>query len=197
MNASMEGMALDVVFGAALPPLSLTNDDITLRRFNLRDLPVVEEASSDDVIPRISTVPTSYTVAAGRAYIDRQHQRLRSGEGWSLAIVDATTDRALGQVGLWISHLSKGRAEIGYWVAPSARGRGAAAKAVLLLGDWAFANIDVDRLSLFIEPWNDASIMTAERAGFTREGILHSWERIDGEPKDVVSFVRLRQVSGT
>ncbi len=58
--------------------------------------------------------------------------------------------------------------------------------------DWAFANIDVDRLSLFIESWNDASISTAERAGFTREGVLRGWERIGGQPQDMVSFVRLR-----
>lgn len=38
---------------------------------------------------------------------------MTTGEGWSLAIVDRDADRAVGQIGLWISHLHEGRAEIG------------------------------------------------------------------------------------
>lgn len=185
-------MPLDVTPGSPLPPVSLTDGPFALRAFADRDLPVVEAASRDSLIPTISTVPASFTEAAGRAYIERQNQRLLSGAGWSLAIADADTDVAVGQIGLWISHLSNGRAEIGYWVAPGSRCTGAASGALVLLADWAFEQLDVDRLSLFIEPWNEASIKTAERAGFTREGILRGWERIDGEPKDVLSFARLR-----
>jgi ribosomal-protein-alanine N-acetyltransferase len=56
---------------------------------------------------------------------------------------------------------------------------------------WAFDHLDVDRLSLFVEPWNEASIKTAKRAGFTRAGVLRGWECIDGESKDMVSCARL------
>jgi ribosomal-protein-alanine N-acetyltransferase len=185
-------MASDVVFGSPLPSIVLTDGVVTLRSFEQRDVALVEEAAGDDLITKISTVPKHYTIDAGRAYIERQHQRLMSGAGWSLAISDVGTDTAMGQVGLWISQLSKGRAEIGYWVVPSARGHGVATLALTLLAEWAFANSDVDRLSLFIEPSNDASISTAERAGFTREGVLRGWERIDGAPRDVVSFACLR-----
>ena len=172
--------------------MSLTDGTIALRAFADSDLPVVEAASRDPLIPTISTVPASFTEAAGRAYIERQQRRSEAGEGWSLAIGDAGTDVAVGQIGLWISHLSKGRAEIGYWIAPGSRRMGAASRALGLLAGWAFEQVDVDRLSLFIEPWNEASIKTAERAGFTREGILRGWERIDGESKDMLSFARLR-----
>lgn len=42
-------------------------------------------------------------------------------DGWSLAIADGATDRALGQIGLWITHIRHGRADLGYWIAPSAQ----------------------------------------------------------------------------
>jgi ribosomal-protein-alanine N-acetyltransferase len=186
------GVSLYVAFGSPLPSVSLTEGPITLRAFADRDLPVVEAASRDALIPTISTIPASFTEAAGRAYIERQNQRSLSGEGWSLAIADAGTDVAFGQIGLWIGHLSKGRAEIGYWIAPGSRRMGAASRALGLLVGWAFEQLDVDRLSLFIEPWNEGSIKTAERAGFTRDGTLRGWERIDGESKDMLSFARLR-----
>ena len=57
-----------------------------------------------------------------------------------------------------------------------------------MLSEWAFAQLDVSRLSLFIEPWNTASMRTAEHAGYVREGLLRDWERVDGVPKDMWSY---------
>lgn len=184
-------MALDVEFGSPLPDIALEGAHFGLRPFRHDDLPLIEEVAQDDFIPTITTVPDVYSADEALAFLDRQNFRLSSGEGWSLAIVDVTNDQALGQIGLWISHLRKGRAEIGYWVAPSGRNRGAAAAGVGLLSDWAFAHLDVDRLSLFIEPWNVASQKTAERAGYEREVLLKNWERVAGVSKDMWAYVRL------
>jgi len=60
------------------------------------------------------------------------------------------------------------------------------------LSAWAFEHLDVDRLSLFIEPCNTASITTAERAGYDFEGLLRSWERVGSVPRDVGSYARTR-----
>lgn len=185
-------MTIDVEFGSPLPPIEIVGDRYRLRPFRPDDLDLVEEASRDDLIPLITTVPTTWTPQAGHAFIDRQNARLSDGEGWSLAIAGLTSDRAVGQIGLWISHLHKGRAEIGYWVGASGRGQGAASFAVQALTDWAFEHLDVDRLSLFIEPSNTASIKTAERAGYEFEGVLKNWERVDGVPRDMGSYVRTR-----
>lgn len=163
-----------------------------LRPFETKDLDLIEEASRDDFIPVLTSVPSEWTPEEGRAFIDRQNSRLSAGEGWSLAIVDRQRTRAVGQIGVWISHLHKGRAEIGYWIAESGRGHGAASEAVTAMSDWAFEHLDVDRLSLFIEPWNAASINTAERAGYEREGLLKNWERVGGTPRDMWSYALSR-----
>ncbi len=173
-------MKIDAVFGSPLPNVTISADRYLIRPFEANDLALIEEASRDELIPMLTTVPADFTPEEGREFIDRQNGRLSSGEGWSFAIVDQSAGRAVGQVGLWIAHLAKGRAEIGYWVVESARGDGAAAVAVDSLSTWAFENLDVDRLSLFIEPWNTASLKIAERAGFEREAILRGWERIGG-----------------
>nr|WP_232481683.1 GNAT family N-acetyltransferase [Arthrobacter sp. YN] len=54
--------------------------------------------------------------------MERQHQRLVDGTGYSFAIADSSSDQAVGQIGLWLKNLSQCRASIGYWVAPSHRG---------------------------------------------------------------------------
>jgi RimJ/RimL family protein N-acetyltransferase len=83
------------------------------------------------------------------------------------------------------------RAEIGYWVAREARGRGVASGAVVLLGAWLFESLQLARLQIHTETENLASQRVAERAGFTREGVLRSYELIKGRPIDVVMFSAL------
>jgi RimJ/RimL family protein N-acetyltransferase len=46
----------------------------------------------------------------------------------------------------------------------------------------------VPRLELHVEPWNTASIRTAEGAGYRREGLLRSWEAVGGERRDMLMF---------
>ena len=185
-------MTINVEVGSPLLPIEIVGDRYLLRQFQYEDLSVVEEASRDDLIPLITTVPSTWTPQAGEAFVDRQNSRLSDGEGWSLAIVDRKSNRAVGQIGLWITHLHRGRAEIGYWIAGSGRGNRAASHAVEALSTWAFEHLDVDRLSLFIEPWNIASIKTAERAGYQFEGLLRNWERVGGVSRDMGSHVRTR-----
>lgn len=184
-------MKIEARYGSTLPELQLDGNGLRLRAFEPGDLALIEEASSDPLIPTITTVPSAFSPTRGARFIERQVQRRLSGEGWSLAILDAATQQSVGQVGLWISNLSNGRAELGYWVAPSGRGRGAAGRALQLLSDWALDHLDVARLSLFIEPWNTASIKTAEAAGFHQEALLTSWERVGGISKDMFVFARL------
>ena len=185
-------MTINVEVGSPLPPIEIVSDRYLLRPFQNEDLPVVEEASRDDLIPLITTVPSTWTPQAGEAFIDRQNSRMSDGEGWSLAIVDRESNQAVGQIGLWITNLHKGRAEIGYWIAASARDKGAASHSVEAITTWAIEHLDVDRLSLFIEPWNIASIKTAERAGYEFEGLLRNWERVGGVSRDMGSYVRTR-----
>ncbi|MGY2744161.1 GNAT family N-acetyltransferase [Pseudarthrobacter sp. O4] len=101
-----------------------------LRPFAASDIALVQEASRDPLIPLITTVPASRSRLAALSFIERQHQRLANRSGYSFAIADATSNRAVGQIGLWLKNINQGRASIGYWIAPSHRGKGAASTAL-------------------------------------------------------------------
>ncbi|MDX2591330.1 GNAT family protein [Streptomyces sp. WI03-4A] len=158
-----------------------------LRPWRLSDLPLVREASEDDHIPLITTVPSPYSEEAGVAFIERQWNRATTRAGYTFAIV-ASNDRPVGQVGLWLRDLAEGRASLGYWVVKSARGQGAAAAAVDAVAGWALRDLRIPRLELWVEPWNTASIRTAERAGFQREGLLRSWQQVGDERRDMFMY---------
>jgi RimJ/RimL family protein N-acetyltransferase len=64
---------------------------------------------------------------------------------------------------------------VGYWVAPQARGRGVATAAVRLLSAAAFEQLDLIRLDLIVAVGNVASVRVAEKAGYTREGVMRSY----------------------
>ncbi|MFI0820793.1 GNAT family N-acetyltransferase [Streptomyces sp. NPDC021098] len=159
----------------------------TLRPWRLSDLPLVREAAEDDYIPLITTVPSPYTEPEGVAFIERQWGRATTRAGYTFVIA-APDDRPVGQVGLWLRDLEQGRASLGYWVVKSARGQGAAAAAVQAVVGWALRDLRIPRLELWIEPWNTASVRTAEHAGFRREGLLRKWQQIGDEHRDMFMY---------
>ncbi|GAA2394804.1 GNAT family protein [Nonomuraea africana] len=160
-----------------------------LRPWSLDDLDVVREASEDAYIPLITSVPSAYTDTEGAAFVRRQWARAAEGVGYSFAIAELATGRAIGQIGLWPG--AHGRASVGYWVAPSGRGQGAAAAALLALSSWGLTGLRIARLELHVEPWNTASSRTAERAGFTLEGLLRSWQEVGGERRDMYVYSKI------
>jgi RimJ/RimL family protein N-acetyltransferase len=82
-------------------------------------------------------------------------------------------------------------AELGYIVAPAARGRGVATAALRLLTDWAFAELGAVRLELLIGSANEPSKRVAERNGYRREGLFRSLYVKPGLRDDVEIWSRL------
>ena len=163
-----------------------------LRPYAISDLALVRQAASDPLISSISSVPRTYTDDAGRAFIERQHARDAEGDGYSFVIAtEAEPTTGVGSIGLWLQEIESGRASIGYWLVAHARGQGFAASALRGVVSFAFGELSIPRLHLFVEPWNVASARTAEAAGFSREATLRGWERIDGEQRDADCFALL------
>jgi RimJ/RimL family protein N-acetyltransferase len=180
-------------FGAPLVVPELCSGPVLLRPFDLTDLRLVRQASTDPYIPAITSIPAAYSDDEGRAFIERQHSRANDGHGYSFVIADAATPgRGVGSLGLWLQEIEHGRASIGYWMVSSARGQRWAGWALRGVVTFAFEVLAIPRLHLFIEPWNIASQRTAEFAGFRREALLHGWERIDSAQHDAYAYVLLR-----
>jgi RimJ/RimL family protein N-acetyltransferase len=169
----------------------LSDGVVTLRAWRPADAPAVLAACQDPLIARFVPIPQPYGEEEARAFIEMVQRNWASGDEQAFAIVDAVTDELLGSIS---RHGPFGhRATFGYWLAPEARGRGVATRALRLIVDWTIATTDVIRFDLYTDVANDASGRVAERAGFEREGIRRAWilDR-DGRPMDVMSYVRVR-----
>lgn len=97
----------------------LEHPPVVLRPFTADGAPLVASVAQDPLIPLITTVPTVGSQEDVEAYLQRQHDRLAAGTGYSFAIAD--TEQAVGQIGLWTNAIATGRASTGYWIAPQFR----------------------------------------------------------------------------
>ncbi len=169
------------------PPLS--DGIVVLRPYRAGDAPAVTIACQDPEIQRwIPIIPVPYTEADARRFILMTLQAWHDGTGYEFAIVDAATDRFIGSIGLHLGPNPRLHA-IGYLVAPEARRRGVASRALRLVTKWGFEHIYIERLALWTLPGNVASQAVAENAGFRFEGLARNWTSgRDGQPADAVMY---------
>jgi len=165
---------------------------VLLRAFSEDDVPMVLDLATDSYVPFIGTLPAHADEGQARDWIHRQLGRWDEGAGYSFAVSEATAGRAVGGAGLWVAELSKGRATAGYSVAPSERGHGYAADALTALTAFAWTLPGLYRVELHIEPWNIGSVRTAERAGYTREGLMRSHQEIGDRRRDMLLYAAIR-----
>jgi RimJ/RimL family protein N-acetyltransferase len=81
---------------------------VVLREFSALDVPMVMELSTDPYIPLIGSLPVNAGQQEAQAWVERARGRWAEGAGFSFAIAEADTDRAVGGIGLWLSHLAQG-----------------------------------------------------------------------------------------
>ena len=158
-------------------PPELGDARIRLRRVGEEDRGPVVRALNDPVAARFLTRPPF-------PYLDEHFDEwlalATDGRGlheakaahWSIA--DADDDAYLGGASLEIA-AEREAGEIGYQVAPWARGQGVATAAARLIRDWAFDELELARLEIAADVDNIASQRVAQAAGFSYEGVARGY----------------------
>jgi RimJ/RimL family protein N-acetyltransferase len=166
------------------PEPPLRDEAIVLRPWRDADAPEIVRCCSDPIVPRfIPFIPMPYTMSDAEQFIDRS--RTHPNEV-NLAIAEHSGPLA-GAIGVSLT-ADQRVAEIGYWLAPEARRRGLATRALRLLSAWTLHEAGIARLQLQTDVDNLASQAVATRAGFTREAVLRGYMDNRGTRRDSVMF---------
>ncbi len=154
------------------PRAPLGDGVVLLRAWREEDAPAVVAGLTDPEFRRHALLDAPGSgVQQAADFLSRAGERDRAQ--LDLAIADATrSDRVLGGCSLHSADHVSSRVGVGYWLLPSARGMGAASRAVVLLSRWALGPLGFARVELTCGPTNTASQRVAQRSGFTREGTL-------------------------
>ncbi|GAA4681025.1 GNAT family N-acetyltransferase [Phytohabitans rumicis] len=148
-------------------------EGLHLRHWRADDIDTVYRACQDPAIQRWTGVPSPYLPEHAREYVTAVAPAgWQDGTSAHFAVTDAQTDELLGSCGLPSIDRVRRSAEVGYWVAPWARGRGVATRATRAVSRWAFDELGMKRVIWQAEIGNHASRLVARRAGFRIEGYL-------------------------
>jgi len=124
-----------------------------------------------------------------RAFFDRISD---SRTDLVLAIIECTTDKHIGNVGLhdinWVHRYATAAILVGD---TEARGKGYGTEAVRILAEHAFARLNLNRVQLGVRGDNIAAIRAYKAAGFTEEGVFRRAQYGAGKYHDVVRMARL------
>jgi RimJ/RimL family protein N-acetyltransferase len=169
----------------------LSDGVVVLDAFRLEDISAQLHGEDEEHARRFGWHPARSTEETVRTAILRwQEERRIGGRTRGLAVRDADTGELIG--GCEIRLRDEAIAEMSYWVFASHRGRGFASRVVRLACSYAFSDLGVERMELYIEPDNLASRAVAQNAGFVEEGLLRSQEvTTTGERRDMVLYSRL------
>jgi RimJ/RimL family protein N-acetyltransferase len=148
----------------------------------------------DPDVLRFTRLPVPPPPGFAREWLDRYEAGRLDGTREAFAAVDG----AARFVGLALAPEidREGRElELGYIVAPAARGRGVGSAMLAQLTRWALEELEAQRVYLIIDVENGASERVAERCGYVREGVMRSiylkqglridaalWSRLPSDP---------------
>lgn len=164
---------------------------VTLRPVTAEHAAVIAEACSVPDIARGFGLPSSATPEAGSAYVTMMIRMREAGITLPFMIY-AHDGNVVGHAGFTLRDIGHGKATLGYWVLPAYRGLGYASDALRTATDWLLSQEGVFRATLHIETWNASSAAVAEAVGYTYEATLKRWEKIAGEPRDMMIYSRFR-----
>ena len=136
-------------------------------------LPAVEALFDDPDVLRFTRLPEPPPPDFAETWFGRYERARRDGTREAFALVDGDGEFLGLALAPRIEREAR-TAELGYIVAPSARGQGVATTALRLLTDWAFEELGALRLELLVGVENRASKRVAERNGYRLEGVLRS-----------------------
>jgi RimJ/RimL family protein N-acetyltransferase len=164
---------------------------VRLELLNEAHLGAVAAMLPDPDVLRFTRVPEPTPADFPQQWLAMYEQGRRDGTREAFAVFDGD-GRFVGLALAFGIDRGEAEAELGYIVAPEARGRGLGTAILRALTDWAFEATNAERIRLVIDVENPASLKVAERSGYVHEGVMRSVHFKGGRRIHAVLLSRLR-----
>jgi ribosomal-protein-serine acetyltransferase len=131
-----------------------------------------------------------YSLAESEEFIQQRRERFACGQEIPSGIWDAGV--LVGIIVLKSIDMVNRSASIGYYLASSHQGRGLVTAACRLLLDYAFGELQLNRVDILCADGNTRSRAIPERLGFIQEGTLREAQWLYDHYVDLVVYAMLR-----
>jgi ribosomal-protein-alanine N-acetyltransferase len=176
-----------------LTPTTLTTNRLQLRWMDQADAPALFALFSDPAVTRYWSTPAWTDIAQSRAFIDTTLAQYAAGSGLRFAILLAETGQMIGSIKLYDFYDANRRCDIGYALLQAQWGKGLVGEAMRAVIEYAFHELNINRIEADIDPRNEASAKVLERMAFVREGYMRERWIVNGEVCDTAFYGLLRR----
>jgi ribosomal-protein-serine acetyltransferase len=153
------------------------DENIRLRSFQAGDaaeLFAAVEKNYGHLRPFLHWVDPGYSLESARQFIAHAEKEAAGNESRSFGIF--FRGKLVGSIGFVNFNWPNRRAEIGYWIDKDFEGRGIIVRSCRALIEYAFDELDMNRIEIRCATENARSRAVSERLGFTLEGVLREAE---------------------
>ncbi len=124
-----------------------------------------------------------------KARLGRANSELENGTGHIFFIFEQASGLLVGGISLGNIRYGMVRSgQIGYWMGEAYAGKGLMQDAVKALISFGFEKLRLHRLEAACIPGNERSVAVLQKTGFTQEGLLKSYLKINGKWQDHLLF---------
>jgi ribosomal-protein-serine acetyltransferase len=173
----------------------LFSTDFVLRPYVPGDAPALVAAiveSTPTLAPWMPWATAQFSMSDALAWIASCEKGLADATCFEFAMVDRASGAFVGGCGLNQINPLHGFCNLGYWVRQSWQRKGAASAAIRALTEYAWTELDMQRLEIVVAVGNDASLNAARKAGAVDEGIARKRLKLGLQWVDahMLSFVK-------
>lgn len=178
--------------GSVGGPPRLETERLVLRKMTLGDAAAVFAYASDPEVTRYVLWETHRSVEDSRAFLELTERKYEGGGEPDWGMVYKGDGRFVGTCGFVGWSREHARAEMGYVLNRTYRGRGLVPEAVRAMIAFGFEKMDLNRVEARCVAENTASARVMEKAGMTYEGTLRQREFLKGAYRDMKLYAILR-----
>ena len=152
---------------------SVTTPRLLLRPLLFSDVPALFDAidaSRQFLARRLPWADSVRGHADLRVFVDRCQRR--NAEGEAHRGIFEPDGRLVGHMSIEDLVPARHAAELGYWIREDRAGKGYATESAKALLIWGFRNLELHRITAYVDTDNPASSRVLEKCGFTREGVF-------------------------
>ena len=161
---------------------ALAGERVALRPITLAESILVQQwIHESDILTQTCRPPV---IQSAEEAVERRRERKPSSTQATLAIVLRGTGTIVGQVRYFDVNFRNSAAEIGYVVAPSARGKAFGREAVSLLLGFLLGGLGMNKAYAQTASFNAASVKLLESLGFKRDAVLREHHLYQGKLHD-------------
>jgi ribosomal-protein-serine acetyltransferase len=169
----------------------LADDVLRLRAFRRDDaeeLHIAVRDSLSELGKWLSWCHPDYSLADSIQFLKGRKKAFQVDGEYGFAVTEQAGGRLVGACGINQIEKAALRANLGYWLRTSATGQGHATRATVMVAQWAFRELKLERIEIVAATGNEKSQRVALRAGAVREGTARRRLRVHGVQHDAEVF---------